>query len=214
MMLTDSSYDPHYSTIQHLNKILDLVNEGLQQEEMNKLDMDAIEAGIKGRVRKKEPLPDEAVEQPETKVIISCDASITENPDGQASTGVVVRFPREKPLILPKTCPASTTTNNQAEYDAIYEAFQHILGNLAAYLAKDLPVEIRSDSQLVVKQLNGEWGCNDETLEKKCTTISEIWNKLLDAKLNITVKWYPRNSTQDMKLANNAAQDQIGVKNH
>lgn len=140
------------------------------------------------------------------RVIISCDASIKENPGGPSSVGFVIRKGNDKPISMSKNSPA--TTNNQAEYDAIYEGlttFFHLNNNpLCA-------VEVRSDSQLVVNQLNGEMKCQDASLTRRRDTILEFVRVL---PVPVVIKWLPRNSTPDLQQANYLAQDLLGVSRH
>jgi ribonuclease HI len=59
-------------------------------------------------------------------------------------------------------------TNNQAEYDALIRVLE---------AARDLGIDeldIRGDSQLVVKQLRGEWNTNDPTLREKRVRAREL----------------------------------------
>ncbi|GAB7094455.1 ribonuclease HI [Halolamina litorea] len=59
-------------------------------------------------------------------------------------------------------------TNNQAEYEALLRALR---------AARDLGIDeldIRGDSQLVVKQLRGEWNTNDPDLKEKRVTAREL----------------------------------------
>lgn len=141
----------------------------------------------------------------EEKVIISCDASITKNPGGDAAVGFVIECPGSKTLKISKGTPSRT--NNQAEYDAVYEALTTLfdLKNNLSY-----PVEVRSDSKLVIRQLNGEWQCNDKDLDRRRKIILELVNQL---PVEIKFVWFPRNSTPALKLANNEAQNYLGVRN-
>ena len=59
-------------------------------------------------------------------------------------------------------------TNNQAEYEALLRALR-----AATDLGLD-EVDIRGDSQLVVKQLRGEWNTNDPELKEKRVTAREL----------------------------------------
>lgn len=59
-------------------------------------------------------------------------------------------------------------TNNQAEYEALLRALR---------AARDFgldELDIRGDSQLVVKQLRGEWNTNDPELKEKRVTAREL----------------------------------------
>jgi ribonuclease H / adenosylcobalamin/alpha-ribazole phosphatase len=143
----------------------------------------------------------------EDKIYISCDASITVNPGGDAAVGFVIEHPDRETLKISKAVRSNTI--NQAEYDAIYEAITTLF-NLRNNTHL-MPVEIRSDSKLIIKQLKGEWKCKDEKLERKRQAILELVNQL---PARIEFKWFPRNSTPALKLANDMAQTYLGVKNH
>lgn len=139
-------------------------------------------------------------------IIISCDASIKQNPGGPSSVGFVIQVPGKKDLSIARPVPAKT--NNQAEYDAVY------LSLVTLFDLNNRPsaeVEVRSDSQLVIRQLNGEIECKDPTLLKKRDLIRE-----LVAQVPVTVKfvWRPRNSTPQLELANFLCQDLLGVPRH
>src|SRR5262249_9165378 len=55
--------------------------------------------------------------------------------------------------------PLGRMTNNQAEYTALVRALEHALG-----LAPDRPVLVHSDSELLVKQMRGEYRVKNEEL--------------------------------------------------
>ncbi|WP_053947317.1 ribonuclease HI [Halolamina sediminis] len=59
-------------------------------------------------------------------------------------------------------------TNNQAEYEALLRALR-----AARDLALD-EIDVRGDSQLVVKQLRGEWDTNDPELRELRVTAREL----------------------------------------
>ena len=59
-------------------------------------------------------------------------------------------------------------TNNQAEYEALVRALE---------TARDYgfdEVDVRGDSQLVVKQVRGEWDANDPDLRESRVTVREL----------------------------------------
>lgn len=148
------------------------------------------------------PKPPQEIPQ---HTIISCDASIKTNPGGPASVGYVIRRPNKEPMIVAKPCPA--TTNNQAEYDAVYEALTALF-NLVNNPGK---VEVRSDSKLVIDQLNGDMECHDKTLVKRRDAIREFVKEL---PTEVEFVWKPRNSTPDLETANYCAQEILGVSPH
>jgi ribonuclease HI len=59
-------------------------------------------------------------------------------------------------------------TNNQAEYGALIRALE-----VAADFGFD-EVVVRGDSQLIVKQVRGEWDTNDPTLREKRVRVREL----------------------------------------
>jgi len=197
-LLADPNYDPHVSTLNHLNKLLAICNEVIDTEQVDssKPEYDPKWVGV---------------------VVISCDASIKNNPGGPASCGVVVRYPQGnlRPMEIAKLLP-KTTTNNQAEYDGVYESLNYLRSFVHIRRRNDFSaIEIRLDSQLVVNQLNGEYACNEPDLQRRKDIILEVKQEL-EKRLSIpiTFQWYPRNSTDDMKRANYLAQDELGVSRH
>ena len=61
-----------------------------------------------------------------------------------------------------------TATNNQAEYEALIRALE-----AAADYGFDELI-LKGDSQLVVKQVRGEWNTNDPTLREKRVRVREL----------------------------------------
>ena len=140
------------------------------------------------------------------RFILSCDASIKENPGGPSAVGVVIEQPDGAKLKLSQLSPA--TSNNQAEYDAIYFALTSLMGlnnNPGA------EVEVRSDSQLIIRQLTGEIECRDEQLKKRRDLILELVRSL---PVPVIFQWRPRNNTPELKQANYICQDALGVRRH
>ena len=139
-------------------------------------------------------------------IIASCDASIKENPGGPAAVGVVI----ERPVKLGSSNQvvskrSKATTNNQAEYEAVYLALVTIM-NL--HNNPGCEIEIRSDSKLVIDQLNNDMECHNEKLKEKRDGILEFVKAL---PIPVRFVWRPRNSTPELREANYAAQDELGV---
>jgi ribonuclease HI len=87
------------------------------------------------------------------KLMINTDGGSRGNP-GPAAIGVVIKDEKGKVLKKEKRC-IGKTTNNQAEYQAVVHALEH---------AKELggtELEFFLDSELVVKQLKGEYKVKD-----------------------------------------------------
>jgi ribonuclease HI len=59
-------------------------------------------------------------------------------------------------------------TNNQAEYEAVIRALE-VAGDYGFQ-----EVDIRGDSELIVKQVRGEWDTNDPQLRERRVTVREL----------------------------------------
>ncbi len=90
------------------------------------------------------------------------------------------------------------TTNNQAEYEALIRALE------AADRDGFDEVEVRGDSQLIVKQVKGAWKTNDPELREKRVRVRELLERFDDW----TLSHVPReiNERAD-ELANEALDD-------
>jgi len=91
------------------------------------------------------------------KLIINTDGSSLSNP-GPAGIGIVV-YNNQNDIIEKISKYIGKATNNVAEYKAIIEAL-----NFAKDFGAD-EVMIRSDSELIVKQINGSYRVKDKKLK-------------------------------------------------
>jgi ribonuclease HI len=66
------------------------------------------------------------------------------------------------------------TTNNRAEYEALVRALE-----VAADFGFDA-VEVRGDSELIVKQVHGEYDTNDPDLRERRVTVRELLTRFDD----------------------------------
>ncbi|WP_077213724.1 ribonuclease H family protein [Bacillus dakarensis] len=82
----------------------------------------------------------------------------------EAGLGVVIYYKqgKKKFRIRSNELIEQMETNNEAEYAALYYAL-NILEELGVH---HLPCEIKGDSQVVLKQLEGEWPCYEENLNR------------------------------------------------
>lgn len=99
-----------------------------------------------------------------------------------------------------------TTTNNDAEYQAIIMALAKARELLGKAKAKQTRLEVRMDSELACKQLNHEYRLNDATIQKHFIT---IWNAMLDFK-EVTFVHVRREFNKDADAAANRALDEAG----
>ena len=138
------------------------------------------------------------------KIIIYTDGGSRGNP-GKAGIGVV--FCNEKEQIIKKYGQylGDNLTNNDAEYSAIIFALKKFKALFGKALAENTDVEIKADSELVVKQLNGKY----KLLEPKIQQFFiEIWNLKFDFK-SVKFKHVPREKNKEAdRLVNEALNEQ------
>ena len=101
------------------------------------------------------------------KIIIYTDGGSRGNP-GPAALGVYFKNSNKKYSEF-----LGKTTNNEAEYRAIIFALKKCKQLVGKEKCGQAEIEIRSDSQLIVSQLNGVFKLKEESLWK---FFIEIWN--------------------------------------
>lgn len=102
------------------------------------------------------------------KIVVYCDGGARNNP-GPAAIGVVIKngVKREYREFI------GQATNNQAEYQAVIFALKKVKQLIGKEKSKDLEIEIKSDSELLINQLNGRYKIKDKNLQP---LFFEIWN--------------------------------------
>ena len=104
------------------------------------------------------------------KLVIFTDGASRGNP-GKASIGVVIRD--EKGALAATISQAiGNTTNNQAEYRAIIAALEKALS-----MGAD-SIELCSDSELVVKQVKGQYRVKKDTLKPLYEQVMQLKSRL------------------------------------
>lgn len=123
------------------------------------------------------------------KIIVYTDGGSRGNP-GPAALGVVIeglgKAPKEYQQYL------GELTNNEAEYQAIIFALKKLKQLLGKEKLKKVIVEIRSDSELVIRQLKGEYKVEEKNLQ---LLFMEIWNLKFDFP-QLNFKIIPREENQ------------------
>jgi len=141
------------------------------------------------------------------KIVIYTDGGSRGNP-GKAGIGVV--FCNEKGQVIKKYGEylGDNLTNNDAEYQAIIFALKKFKTIFGKAISETSDVEIRSDSELVVKQLNGDYRLTDPKIQQ---FFIEIWNLKFDFK-SIKFKHIPRekNSEAD-RLVNETLDGELKI---
>jgi len=133
------------------------------------------------------------------KIIIYTDGGSRGNP-GPSAIGIV--FCNEKGDIIKKYSEVlGELTNNEAEYQAVIFALKKFKALFGNKLAKNSEIEVRADSELLIKQMQGLYKILEPKIQSLFLT---VWNLKLDFK-KVKFKIIPRekNKTAD-RLVNEA----------
>jgi ribonuclease HI len=130
------------------------------------------------------------------RVQIEFDGSCMGNQHGAASRragyGVTIEDGGETVDELSGTVKANhevgpaKVTNNVAEYTALINALRYVRDNYS-----DTPVTICGDSQLIVRQVNGEWDTNEEHLKRLRDTAQDMMEGT-----KVTLEWMSRDENE------------------
>lgn len=139
------------------------------------------------------------------KIIIYTDGGSRGNP-GKAAIGVV--FCNEMGQEIKKFGEylGDGLTNNEAEYQAVIFALKKFKAVFGKKIAEVSEVEIRSDSELLVNQMNGKYKIENEKIQK---FFIEIWNSKIDFN-EVKFKAIPREKNKEAdRLVNEALDAQM-----
>ncbi|MBI2047747.1 MAG: ribonuclease HI family protein [Parcubacteria group bacterium] len=140
------------------------------------------------------------------KIILYTDGGSRNNP-GPAGAGAVVIDENGKTLKEISEF-LGVRTNNWAEYEAIILGLQAIKKIFGKEKLKDMEVEIKTDSELVARQLSGKYQIKEETLFPQ---FIKVWNMKVADILNITFTHIPREKNKKADELANKAMDKGGV---
>ncbi|MEK7137969.1 MAG: ribonuclease HI family protein [Patescibacteria group bacterium] len=130
------------------------------------------------------------------RLIIYTDGGARGNP-GPAALGVVVGDKEYSEYL-------GEMTNNKAEYLALVFALKKAKALLGGKKAEEAELEVRMDSELIVRQLNGIYKIKEPDLQP---LFIEVWNLRLDFK-KVTFHHIPREQNKRAdRLANQALDD-------
>jgi ribonuclease HI len=110
------------------------------------------------------------------KIIIYTDGGSRGNP-GKAGIGVVFCNEMGQEIKKYGEYLGDGLTNNEAEYSAVIFALKKFKTLFGKKLAENSEIEIRSDSEFLVKQMNAEYKILDDKIQK---LFLEVWNLKLD----------------------------------
>lgn len=134
------------------------------------------------------------------KLIVSFDGGIQpKNPGGTPTYGVTVSDESGHVIHEEYGLAFGDSTNNVAEWTAIKQALI-FLWSMREHFDEAI---IRGDSQLVIRQLSGEYACNSDRLKKLCYLCRNLLSNLVyDCKKVIELVW---NIRDDNKRADELA---------
>ncbi|MBZ1348430.1 MAG: ribonuclease HI family protein [Candidatus Nealsonbacteria bacterium] len=138
------------------------------------------------------------------KIIIYTDGSSRNNP-GPSAIGVVFCNEKNQPIKRYSEYLGDNLTNNEAEYQAVVFALKKFKALFGKKLAKNSEIEVKTDSELLIKHLRGEY----KILEPRIQTLFLlVWNLRIDfKKIKFTLISRLKNKEAD-KLANEALNNQ------
>lgn len=138
------------------------------------------------------------------KIIIQVDGGALRNP-GPAAAGIVFLNEKGEKFKEISEYLGENLTNNQAEYLAAICALKKFKTLFGKKLAKNTEIEIRSDSELLVNQINGKYKILDQELQP---LFLELWNLRFDfKKVNFRLIKREKNQLAD-KLVKKALTEQ------
>jgi len=140
------------------------------------------------------------------KIVVYTDGGSRGNP-GPAAIGVI--FTDEKGKVIKEYAQKiGRATNNEAEYEAVIYALQKAKLLLGKKKAKIIEMEIRTDSEFVTKQLNGQYKILDRRIEQ---LFLKTWNLKIDFG-KVVFKHIPRSENREADKLVNLALDYKGER--
>lgn len=137
------------------------------------------------------------------KIIIYTDGASKGNP-GPSAIGVVICNEKNQEIKKYSEFLGPELTNNTAEYQAVIFALKKVKALFGKKLAKKMELEIRSDSELLVKQINGLYKVLEPNIGKLFLL---VWNLKLDFKKTKFRSISRRKNTEADRLANEALKE-------
>lgn len=108
------------------------------------------------------------------KLVIYTDGGSRGNP-GPAAIGVVIQN-EDRETIKKYGEAIGEKTNNEAEYQAVIFALKKVKQLLGKEKVKEMPLEIRMDSELVASQLNHQYKIMEPNIQQ---LFLQIWNLMI-----------------------------------
>ena len=134
-------------------------------------------------------------------IIVYTDGGARGNP-GPAAVGVVIED-RSGKMLKELSAYIGETTNNQAEYEALVRALEE-LQVLFGEKLREMHVEVRMDSELVVRQLEGRYRVKEPGLKEQFAKVATL---RLEVAPNMTFVHIPREKNARADALVNTALD-------
>jgi len=146
-----------------------------------------------------EPKNSRLSETPSPAYLVEVDGSARYNP-GPAGIGIRILRP-DQSVLKEISRFIGIKTNNQAEYEALITALQEI-----RTLCPNQPVIIKTDSELVYRQLKGEYRVRDKNLK----VLYEQARQLLNLLPEVQIVFCPRDENKATDKLAKSASDKTG----
>jgi ribonuclease HI len=131
-----------------------------------------------------------------------CDGAIEpKNPGGHAVGGWVLKAADDKTVLARGARSygsAPDVTNNVAEYGAVHTGLQQVLKKYDQLRDQLDRLVVRSDSQLIIKQLQNEFACRNPVLRRMRDEIFILLEEFLNF---VEFEWVPREANTDADAA-------------
>ena len=138
------------------------------------------------------------------RYVVFTDGGARGNP-GPAAVGAVIKDEDDGRTIKSYGESIGQGTNNEAEYRAVILVLQKMKLLLGKKKLKEISVDVNMDSELVVKQLNGEYKIEEERL---FPLFIKVWNLKIDFE-EIKFHHIPREKNKEADRLVNEALDKV-----
>jgi ribonuclease HI len=141
-------------------------------------------------------------------IFVLTDGGARGNP-GAAACAFVIKIPDKSEIIFQEGEFLGISTNNKAEYRGIINALTWLTKNLDI-LSKGSKISFFSDSELVVRQLNGIYRIKDSQMLILYSRVQGLITELKEQRASaITFTHFPRSQNSDADLLVNQTLDRI-----
>ncbi len=140
------------------------------------------------------------------KIIVHTDGGSRGNP-GPSAVGVVICNKSGQKIKEYGQKLEEISTNNEAEYEAVVFGLKKLKQLFGKDKTKNLVVEFRADSELIVSQLNGDYKILEERMQ---LLFMKVWNLKMDFG-KVSFKSIPREQNKRADELVNQALDRLGI---